>query len=560
MAVEFEVARAEADAPGDVACFDVEQRPTIPPVQVVLGAPVVSFYLPAVTAGLPVDVQWSQDSRADGFDVRPHGLDRDGNAWSLPVERVEDPIFDGVAPAGSGTYCIGVTAIGVGSVVPSAESVACVPFAEGVGDADCDGIVSSAADVLATLARTVGLPNDCLDDEEGSADVDGDGTGSLLDALIMTQCDAGLANGACPALPADSDPVEFYIYMLEEGAFPDRSVFEEIDFDGGDDNDRDEAVAALGPVTDVSLAARLLAENELENPGAYGARDSNGIETDDPKKWWEFDIPTASAIDDKNQQVTDRLRSQADTSIQVNKSFAIGGGVGTAARGTKIGLGRLSVIGAGVLIVLGEAAPLVPPVETDFEIFALLRDGTRTLVGRSLDAVTPTLLSLGNGEAVTIVDYAEGRELTIGTDGIVTSRGNTWSPEWFEDWSESDRDEALESLGAPKGRFRPALGGRPGDGCDAHHIVPHGSKYRAAVASRAILNQNGIGVHDPVNGVLLNREGHGRLHTYEYYDTILFRLQAANRAADPLQRRMDVSGVLLAEGFRLMAIYPCVPE
>lgn len=552
---------ADDDPTDNRACFEVTPRPG--PSAVAIGAPSISFRLPAVAGGDLADVQWSPDVRADGFVVRPHGFDRDLNPWSLPVQRVDDPIFAGEVPAGGGAYCVGVTAIGSGRYSSSPESVACVPFAESMGDTNCDGVAGSSADVVGSLETVAGLPNACLGGASGSGavDIDGDGDASLLDALLMAQCDSGRANLTCPGLPADADPIEYFAYMLDAGAYPNRLIFEQLDAEGDDTNTRRGSLAAVAPGAQTSIGAQLLAENEIANPRLYGARDRLGNDAD-PEVEWSFDIPSTGEIETINARVSvefaddptiDVLRGLAGPQSLVVTSGTVRGATST---GLKVGGRALGVVGlaVGLALTLGGDSPVL---RTDHAVYYLRSDGTQTFISEGLDDLRSTVSQLGDGDAVLIADYAERRNVTIDSSGYVEHEGNRWTPGWFEEWISVDRRAAEESLGKAKWRFRTEVGGQPNDGCDAHHIVPHGSTYRSAVAARAILNENGVGVHDPVNGVLLNRRGHGQLHTYSYYDSILLRLREAVVGLSGVDARRAVVATLESEAIELMNRYPC---
>ncbi|MDQ3569872.1 MAG: AHH domain-containing protein [Actinomycetota bacterium] len=96
-----------------------------------------------------------------------------------------------------------------------------------------------------------------------------------------------------------------------------------------------------------------------------------------------------------------------------------------------------------------------------------------------------------------------------------------------------------------QGAFRRQLGGRKGDGCDAHHIVA--VKDRRAIRSRRILKRADIDVNDPRNGVLIAREGHQSLHTDDYHRDVEARL-----SADP-----NTDYQLASLGADIQSRYPC---
>lgn len=99
-------------------------------------------------------------------------------------------------------------------------------------------------------------------------------------------------------------------------------------------------------------------------------------------------------------------------------------------------------------------------------------------------------------------------------------------------------------------KFRRALGGRRGDGCAAHHIVPRRHSYRSAQLARAILFSAGLKTDSELNGVLIGAIAHSGLHTHAEMD----------RVYASLEQTEDISGILaVLAGFRVEYLrkYPC---
>ena len=76
----------------------------------------------------------------------------------------------------------------------------------------------------------------------------------------------------------------------------------------------------------------------------------------------------------------------------------------------------------------------------------------------------------------------------------------------------------------------------------AHHIVAQKSRY--AQRARRLLKKVGIDVHNPINGVALDREKHKRLHTQAYYIKVHKRLQKAFVTSQRDERKLAIENEL----------------
>ena len=99
------------------------------------------------------------------------------------------------------------------------------------------------------------------------------------------------------------------------------------------------------------------------------------------------------------------------------------------------------------------------------------------------------------------------------------------------DAATAGKGKAVGSLASPLGRALADAGRGAIKGLeDAHHIVAQGAMNEFSVASRAILEKAGIGIHDAVNGVALPSAFHDALHTMNYYESVAGRVTAAYKA------------------------------
>lgn len=114
----------------------------------------------------------------------------------------------------------------------------------------------------------------------------------------------------------------------------------------------------------------------------------------------------------------------------------------------------------------------------------------------------------------------------------------------------SDAEEAeISQEISSQTAFRRVLGGQPGDGCAAHHIVP--KMHRVAAPALGVLADRGISVNDPRNGALIDGEGHSHLHTN-------FEIDRVNESVVRAQwSRTAVLVVLQAFQIEYEANYPC---
>jgi RHS repeat-associated protein len=99
---------------------------------------------------------------------------------------------------------------------------------------------------------------------------------------------------------------------------------------------------------------------------------------------------------------------------------------------------------------------------------------------------------------------------------------------------EPDNSRAAKDRPTEQKQFRTMVGGRTGDGCDAHHIVPRNQK--GFDDARRALDLAGIDYDDPTNGALISREGHNYIHNAglaAYRDEVNTKLGSIPRPHDP---------------------------